>query len=316
MKINFAVRPTVKIAITMLFLAPIAVISQIKPRQVCSPFEGRCLRLLTPTEVKTEKAKIKPLADFLDSFIVSPPDFSRSTVPARKSIPRTREGKPDFTGVWAGAGFSHEVGPRDTESPIIRGFDAAKMAPLTPLGQQKMFRPFTGDLNIDDPIGLCLPYGFTSQIFVPYAQQWIQAPNYLVIRHEFQNNFSRAIPLDGRPHQKDVDLTWGGDSVGHWEGNTLVIDTIGLKEWWLDNPHPKGSLWHSDALHVIERVKYVDSMVVSYEVTMDDPKYFTKPWSEEFHMVFHPTWNLLEFVCKENDRCSGGHCVESDAQKP
>ena len=152
MKINFAVRPTVKVAITMLFLVPIAVISQIKPRQVCSPFEGRCLRLLTPTEVKTEKAKIKPLADFLDSFIVSPPDFSRSTVPARKSIPRTREGKPDFTGVWAGAGFSHEVGPRDTESPIIRGFDAAKMAPLTPLGQQKMFRSFTGNLNIDDPI--------------------------------------------------------------------------------------------------------------------------------------------------------------------
>jgi hypothetical protein len=73
---------------------------------------------------------------------------------------------------------------------------------------------------------------------------------------------------------------------------------------------------YSDALHVIERVKYVDPMVVSYDVTMDDPKYFTKPWSEEFHMVFHPTWNLLEFVCKENDRCSGGHCVESDAQKP
>ena len=83
-----------------------------------------------------------------------------------------------------------------------------------------MFRSFTGNLKIDDRIGLCLPYGFTSQIFAPYAQQWIQAPNYLVIRYEFQNNFSRAIPLDGRPHQKDVDLAWGGDSVGHWEGNT------------------------------------------------------------------------------------------------
>src|SRR5437899_162485 len=89
MKINFA--------IAILFLAPIAVNSQTQPTQVCSPSGGRCLRVLTPAELKTEKAKIRPQADFLDSFIVSPPDFSRSTVPARKSIPRTREGKPDFT---------------------------------------------------------------------------------------------------------------------------------------------------------------------------------------------------------------------------
>jgi hypothetical protein len=123
---EIAVRSILKVAIAILFLAPIAVISQNNPRQVCSPFGGRCLRLLTPAELKTEKAKITPVADFLDSFIVSPPDFSRSTVPARKSIPRTREGKPDFTGVWAGAGFSHEVGPRDTESHIIRGFDGRK----------------------------------------------------------------------------------------------------------------------------------------------------------------------------------------------
>jgi len=79
MKINFA--------IVILFLAPIAVISQTKPREVCSPSGGRCLRVLTPAELKTEKAKIRPQADFLDSFIVSPPDFSRSTVPARKVHP-------------------------------------------------------------------------------------------------------------------------------------------------------------------------------------------------------------------------------------
>jgi len=94
-----------------------------------------------------------------------------------------------------------------------------------------------------------------------------------------------------------------------------VIDTVGLKEWWLDNPHPKGSLWHSDAAHVIERVKWVAPRVVSYEVTLDDPKIWTKPWTEPFHMILHPTWELLEFVCNENDRCSQGNCVESDAQK-
>ncbi len=255
--------------------------------EVCSPHEGRCLTIRPPRVPATLNWK----------------------------MPRTRDGKPDFTGVYAGAGFNHQVGPNDTDTPIIRGFDAKIMPPTKPGGDAILFRPTTGDLKIDDPIALCLPYGFTSQIFSPYAQQWIQAPNHLVIRHEFMNNFSRVIPLDNRPHPKDLEPTWGGHSVGHWEGDTLVIDTVGLKEWWLDNPHPNGSLWHSDAAHVIERVKWVAPRVVSYEVAMDDPKIWTKPWTEQFHMVLHPTWELLEFVCNENDRCSQGNCVESDAQK-
>ena len=257
-------------------------------REICSPHEGRCLNIRPP------------------NLPAAPPNWQ---------MPRTRDGKPDFTGVYAGAGFNHQVGPGDTDTPIIRGFDGKIMPPTKAGGDAMLFRPTTGDLRIDDPIGLCLPYGFTSQIFSPYAQQWIQAPNHLVIRHEFMNNFSRVIPLDGRPHPKDLEPTWGGHSVGHWEGDTLVIDTVDLKEWWLDNPHPKGSLWHSDAAHVIERVKWIAPRIVSYEVTMDDPKIWTKAWTEQFQMVLHPTWDLLEFVCNENDRCSAGKCTESDAQK-
>jgi len=256
--------------------------------QACSPHQGRCLEIKPPN---------------------LPP------APATWKMPRTRDGKPDFTGVYAGAGFNHQVGANDTDTPIIRGFDVGVMSPTTAGGDAILYKPITGKLEIDDPIGLCLPYGFTSQIFSPYAQQWVQAPNYLVIRHEFINNFSRIIPLDGRPHQKDIEPTWGGDSVGHWEGDTLVIETVGLKEWWLDNPHPNGSLWHSDALKVTERVKWVGPKLASYDVTMDDPKIWTKPWTEHFDMVLHPTWNLLEYVCNENDRCGGGHCKESDAQK-
>jgi len=246
---------------------------------------------------------------------VKAPNLPYGPAAGKFKIPRGLDGKPDFTGVYAGPGFTHQVGPGDTEAPVIRSYDAKKMSPLTALGEKQMYRPPTGDLHIDDPIGLCLPYGFTSQIVVPYAQQWIQSPKYLVIRHEFMNNFSRVIPLDGRPHAKDIEPTWGGDSVGHWEGDTLVIDTVGLKEWWLDNPHPNGSLWHSDALHVIERVKWIGPRVVAYDITMDDPKYFTRPWTEGMYMIIHPTWNLLEYVCNENDRCSQGHCTPSDAQK-
>jgi len=262
--------------------------AQGQAREICSPHGGRCLNIRPPN--------LPP----------APPNWK---------MPRTRDGKADFTGVYAGAGFNHQVGPDDTDTPIIRGFDGKIMPPTKPAGDAILFRPTTGDLRIDDPIALCLPYGFTSQIFSPYAQQWIQAPNHLVIRHEFMNNFSRVIPLDGRPHPKDLEPTWGGHSVGHWEGDTLVIDTVGLKEWWLDNPHPNGSLWHSDAAHVIERVKWIAPKIVSYEVTVDDPKIWTKPWTEQFQMVLHPTWDLLEFVCNENDRCSAGKCTESDAQK-
>jgi hypothetical protein len=258
-------------------------------REVCQPFEGRCI-------------------------VIQPPSILRPPPPGWQP-PRTRDGKPDFTGVYAGAGFNHQTGRNDTDTPIIRGFDAKAMAPLKPGGEKILFRPFTGDLKIDDPIALCLPYGFTSQIFSPYAQQWVQAPNHLVIKHEFWNNFSRIISLDGRPHPPDLEPTWGGHSVGRWEGDELVIDTVGLKEWWLDNPHPKGSLWHSDAAHITERVKWMGPNLVSYQVTVDDPKIWTTPWTEQFHMVLHPTWELLEFVCNENDRCSGGKCTQSDAQK-
>jgi hypothetical protein len=257
-------------------------------RQACQAFEGICSQIQPPN--------LPP----------APRDWKMS---------RTREGKPDFTGVYAGAGFTHQVGRDETDAPLFRGFDSKMMSPLKPGAEKMLFIPTTGKLEIDDPIALCLPYGFTGQIFSPYAQQWIQSDKWLVIRHEFMNNFSRTIPLDGRPHPKDPDLTWGGHSVGHWEGDTLVIDTVGLKRWWLDFPHPKGSLWHSDKVHVVERVKWTGPRIVSYDVTIDDPEIWTKPWTEHFDMVLHPTWELLEFVCSENDRCSAGNCTPSDAQK-
>jgi hypothetical protein len=278
MKISFLALPFL---VLVLCAPPVAA----QGRKICGPNGGRCVTIL-------------------------PPSVGMSGADRALPIPRTAEGKPDFTGVYAGAGFTHQVGPGDTDEALFRGLDASKIPPLTPLGQQRFYRPWTGDLLNDDPTSLCLPWGFIGQqVMVPYAQQWIQSPKYLVIRHEFMNNFSRVIPLDGSPHPKDLDPTWGGDSRGHWEGDTLVIDTIGFKETYFGQDG-KGSMWSSDALHVIERVKFISPRVLSYEVTYDDPKFFTKPWSEEYDMLLHPTWNLLEFVCKDSDRCSQGHCSE------
>jgi hypothetical protein len=232
----------------------------------------------------------------------------------RKQIPRTADGKPDFTGVWAGPGFTHRVGPNDTDTPSVTLFDEKKFAPYKPGGQASLMRPITGEILKDDPTAYCLPNGMPRQILSPYSQQWIQAPGTLIILYEYMH-FFRVIPTDGRTHRKDVELTWMGDSVAKWEGDTLVIDTVGLKEWVLDAYHEGTSRWHSDQLHLIERLMYTDPMTVSYHLTVDDPKIWTAPWSQEFQMKLHPTWNVFEFVCEENDRCSGGNCTPSDAQK-
>ena len=239
-----------------------------------------------------------------------------TTAAAADAIPRTADGKPDFTGVWAGPAWEHRESTNDTDKFKIIIYDPKKMPPLTPKGQQMLFRKATGNAAYDNPTGVCLPAGLMLEITSPYAQQWIQAPNYLVIRYEYQNNASRVIPLDGRPHAKDIEPTWMGDSVGRWEGDTLVIDTVGIKEWALDdkihfpdaNGEGDGSHWHSGSLHVIERLKRTGARTASYEVTIDDPEYLTQPWTQVYTAVQHPTWNLLEFVCEENNRCKEGKC--------
>lgn len=224
-------------------------------------------------------------------------------------IPRMMNGKPNFAGVWAGPGFTHKVGPNDTDTPIVTSFDRNKMSAVVP-GSEAAFRQTpTGDLRHDDPTALCLPDGHPRQVLAPYAQQIIQTPDMVAILYEYMH-FFRVIPIN-KPHPKEVDLTYMGDAVAKWEGDTLVIDTIGLREWTL----AASNQWHSDALHTVERLHHIDPTTVSYEITVDDPKIFSKPWSQEFQMKLHPTWSIYEQVCEENNRCEGGKCTPSDSQK-
>ena len=236
----------------------------------------------------------------------------------RKSIPRLSDGKPDFTGVWAGPGFSHkQEGPGDTDTPTVTRFDRKKMSPFKPGGEAFMARKITGNVLQDDPTAVCLPNGLTRQILSPYSQQFIQTPGHLVILYEYMH-FFRVIPTDGSPHDPNVDSTWMGDSVAKWDGDTLVIDTNNLKEWMFDATHNQdgeGSRWHGDQLHVIERLHYIDPNIVAYDMTIDDPKIFTAPWTQNFQMKLHPTWKVFEFVCEENNRCEAGKCTPSDVQQ-
>jgi hypothetical protein len=268
-----------------------------------------CLLVLVPLSAAAQEAAAR-----VPGYENMKPLGPDGRVIPRKEIPRTADGKPDFTGVWAGPGFSHRVGPNDTDTPTVSRFDEKKITPLKPGGQTFMYRPITGDTLQDDPTAYCLPNGMPRQILSPYSQQWIQAPGTLVILYEYMH-FFRTIPTDGRPHRKDVESTWMGDSVAKWDGDTLVIDTIGLKEWVLDAFHENASRWHSDQLHLIERIRYIDPMTATYEITIDDPKIFTAPWKQDFQMKLHPTLNVYEFVCDENNRCRDGSCRPAEAQK-
>ena len=232
------------------------------------------------------------------------------------SIPRAPDGRPDFTGVWAGPGFAHTGKP--TDSATVRRYTEAKMAPVKPEGRSLLNRPYTGNVRLDDPTAVCLPNGLTRQIPSPYAQQWIQTPDKLVILYEYMH-FFRVIPFgaSNRAHAPDIEPTYMGDSIAWWDADTLVIDTVGLNEWLLDAYHPEdgGSRWHSNRLHVVERIRFTDPTNASYDVTIDDPAIFEAPWAENWAMQLKPTWKILEFVCDDNDRCRAGNCTESDAQK-
>ena len=131
-----------------------------------------------------------------------------------------------------------------------------------------------------------------------------QEPNRIAILFEAWQTF-KVIPTDGRDHPKNVDETWMGNSVGHWEGDTLVIDTIGFNDRTrLDTiGHP-----HTDQLHVIEKLTRTDPMHIGYEVTVIDPKAYKEPFTNKRIFTLKPNWELMEYSCEENNKdANEGH---------
>ena len=223
-------------------------------------------------------------------------------------IPRTSDGKPDFSGTfeWPKA----KGGPQCKCSATI--FDPTKFSPMKP-GGEPFFEPRTGDPQHDEPRSFCMPAGFPSGMLSANAVQIVQNKNYVVIVHEFQR-MTRIIPMDGRAHREGLEPMYYGDPVGHWEGDTLVVETTNFKRWSLDDYYytdPQQYRMHSDALRTTEHIKWKDASTIDYLLTIDDPKIFSAPWSQDFEMTARPDWDklgLFEYVCEENNRCPGGHC--------
>jgi hypothetical protein len=170
--------------------------------------------------------------------------------------------------------------------------------PYTPAGQAA----FRNHDAKDDPTGFCHFPGVPRIMQSPYPVQFVQTGNQLLMLFEYMKMW-RAIYTDGRPHNNGVDSTFMGDSVGRWEGDTLVIDTVALNDrTWLDTAGHQ----HSDKLHVIERLRRTGPDAIAYEYTVDDPVMYAKPWKQARVLTpLKPTARLpelLEYSCNDNNK--------------
>jgi hypothetical protein len=199
--------------------------------------------------------------------------------------PRTTAGKPDLAGLW---------GP-DTK----RGFfdiagDAVKL-PMRP-NAQALFEERQATNSKDHPHVRCLPLGMP--LMVSASMKIIQTPTVMTVLYEEENTF-RQLFLDGRKLPEDPQPTWRGYSIGHWDGDDLVIETAGLNaKAWLDQAgHPQ-----SEALRLVERYTRRDFGHLSIQITVDDPTYYSAPWTVTQEHSLMADDELLENICLENEK--------------
>ncbi len=203
-----------------------------------------------------------------------------------KPTPRTTDGHPDFSGMWI---EGYQISDAYFTAPY----------PYTPAAAAKVRELYkAGDT---DPVLHCLPYGYPRNLGGAHPIQVVQTPGEMVILYERDTTF-RVFPTDGRPHWEGADPSFMGDSVGHWEGDTLVVDITSFNDIsWLPGGEGTGA-FHSDALHVIERYTRKDSNNMDIAMTFEDPKVFTKPYNTVHHMHLVPDEHFYEDVTCTNEK--------------
>jgi len=180
-------------------------------------------------------------------------------------------------------------------------YTANLMLDLAPEEQKQLVRPAAVD-KMQRPQATvsewCLPLGFPRSTLLASVTKLIHSPTMLVMLIE-EGNAYRQIYLDGRPLPKDPQPSWFGYSTGHWEGDTLVVDTNGLNDRVsLDGAgHPR-----SESMHMIERYRRRDVGHLDVQMTFDDPVYYTRPWGLTVHYVLQADSDILEYICEENEK--------------
>jgi hypothetical protein len=205
----------------------------------------------------------------------------RAAVPTGPA-PRTREGKPDLSGIWI-----NMFNPDSPPAPGLQAWAAEVMRQRIASGSK------------DYPGGYCLPSN-ASPITRAFPYKFVQTPAILVSIHESDTPGVRQIFLDGRGHPADPNPTWQGHSIGRWDGDTLVIDTTGYNDRsWLS----LSGIPHTEKLHTVEMIRRPEYGRIEVEVTMEDPLAFTGPWKRTFNATLAaPDEEIIEFVCAENNR--------------
>jgi len=237
-------------------------------------------------------ALILVIAPHLDAQWVKPPTpggprTADGKVDLRGPAPRTADGKPDLSGMWLSSAKFNTNLAADFKGEV----------PMTAWGKALYDERRANDSR-DDPDTYCLPDGvprITAAGALP--SRIVQTPAMVTILHE-RGPF-RQIFMDGRTLQKNPDPTWMGYSTGAWEGDTLVVRTTGFndKTWLDDVGHP-----HSESLSVIERYRRPDYGHLLLDITVEDEKAYTRPWTVTQELRLDPTGDLIEYVCNENER--------------
>ena len=214
-------------------------------------------------------------------------ELARADVKSTKPAPRTPDGHPDFNGYWKSI--------RGTITGNI-GKDLPGMKlPLTPAGEAALQHNLTATI---DPESLCIIGGTPRHNASGLPFEIVQSSKKVVFLYFY--SYYRAIPVDGRKHTDDPDPSFFGEEIGHWEGDTLVVDSTGFKDekvWIDENANP-----HSDALHVVERWTRPDFEHIQVDTLIEDSKFYTKPFHYTRTWILgQPDETLSEYSCSENN---------------
>jgi len=199
------------------------------------------------------------------------------------AAPKTADGKPDLSGIWRGDPGGYGVN-------VAADLKPSEIQPWA----EKLYKQRLEDMGKDSPSYRCLPGIGPYVIFGMF--KILQTPNAMGFLSEF--NGSRQVLTDGRPLPEDPNPTWQGYSVGHWEGDTFVVESAGFNDQtWLDIGHP-----HSEELRVTERFHRKDFGHMDVKMTFSDPKIYARPFSIDVELELVPDTELLEYVCNENEQ--------------
>ena len=235
-------------------------------------------------------------------------DSGRKAGPARPT-PHWPDGRvnlgplPGEKGVWEGnAGSTLATNAHGIDNPRMNLPTNLKVSevPFLPWARA-LYNYRQATTTKDDPHTRCLPSGGPRLFHTPYGFEFVDVPEekriYMI---EVGGPHTwRMIYMDGRPHPKNLDPTFFGHSVGHWERDTLVVDTVGFNErFWLT----REGIPHTEALHLTERFTRTDYNTLKYQATIDDPGAYTRPWTGGWIIRWQPNQELYEYLCQDNNK--------------